>query len=99
MLPYIKEFFISNKENDFELLNWQPYDQLFITMKKATIGLVCLAQGMKGLGIPSKFYSLISYGKPILFIGSKNSEIDLVIQEYQIGWSIDVESPNEEIIK
>ncbi len=45
---------------------------------------------MYGLGVPSKTYNLLTAGKPILFIGDPDSEISLMVKEYGIGWSIDV---------
>lgn len=53
------------------------------------IGLITLSPGMFGLGVPSKTYNLISLGKPILFIGDKNSEVDQMISGNELGSSFD----------
>lgn len=50
-------------------------------------GIVTLAKGMEGLGVPSKSYNILASGKPILYFGDKNSEISLLVKENKIGWS------------
>jgi hypothetical protein len=61
-------------------------DQLSV-LNKADIAFVSLADGMFGLGVPSKTYNILASGKPILYIGEENSEIDLLIKEKNIGYS------------
>lgn len=50
------------------------------------IALVTLQDGMYGLGVPSKTYNILASGRPILFWGPKNSEIDLLVREKGIGY-------------
>lgn len=50
------------------------------------IALVTLQEGMYGLGVPSKTYNILASGRPILFFGPQNSEIDLLVREKQIGY-------------
>lgn len=50
------------------------------------IALVTLQEGMYGLGVPSKTYNILASGRPILFLGPQNSEIDLLVKENGIGY-------------
>lgn len=50
------------------------------------IALVTLQRGMYGLGVPSKTYNILASGRPILFLGPKDSEIDLLVREEGIGY-------------
>ena len=50
------------------------------------IALVTLQDGMYGLGVPSKTYNILASGRPILFLGPKNSEIDLLVRKNGIGY-------------
>ena len=45
------------------------------------IALVRLVEGMYGLGVPSKSYNILAAGKPILYIGERNTEIWRLIEE------------------
>lgn len=59
------------------------------------IGLISLAPNMYGLGVPSKSYNLLYLGKPLLFLGDSNSEIDLLIKDNQIGYSFNWSNEHE----
>lgn len=50
------------------------------------IAVVTLQDGMYGLGVPSKTYNILAAGRPILFFGPKNSEIDLLVKEKKVGY-------------
>lgn len=50
------------------------------------IALVTLEDGMYGLGVPSKTYNILSAGRPILYLGPENSEIDLLVRENRVGY-------------
>lgn len=51
------------------------------------IAVVTLQDGMYGLGVPSKTYNILASGRPILFLGPKDSEIDLLVRENGVGYS------------
>lgn len=50
------------------------------------LALVTLAEGMYGLGVPSKAYNILAAGKPMLFIGDQESEIALLLRETGAGY-------------
>ena len=50
------------------------------------IAVVTLQDGMYGLGVPSKTYNILASGRPVLFLGPKDSEIDLLVREKGIGY-------------
>ncbi|MCF3107513.1 glycosyltransferase family 4 protein [Niabella sp. CC-SYL272] len=58
-------------------------------LNSSDIAIITLAKGMYGLGVPSKTYNVLMAGKPILFIGEKESEIGLLIKEAAIGYSFE----------
>lgn len=55
-------------------------------LNSADIALVTLAEGMYGLGVPSKTYNILAAGKAILYIGDLNSEIALMVKEESVGY-------------
>lgn len=48
--------------------------------------IVTLAEGMYGLGVPSKSYNIMAAGRPIIYFGPEMGEIALTIKEYGIGY-------------
>jgi hypothetical protein len=57
------------------------------------IALVTLAEGMLGLGVPSKSYFSMAADKPILAIMDQESEVADMVRTHKIGW---VASPDDE---
>ena len=55
---------------------------------RGDISLVTLKPGMYGLGVPSKIQYELAAGKPILGIGDKGSELEMIIKDHQVGWFI-----------
>lgn len=53
------------------------------------IALVRLVEGMYGLGVPSKTYNILAAGKPILYVGEKDTEIWRMIEENGNGVCIE----------
>ncbi len=53
------------------------------------IAIISLDKRMVGLASPSKFYSYIAKGKPVLFIGSKDMDVAKEIINNKIGYVID----------
>ena len=88
MGKYVKNYIIDNELINVKKIGWLPRIAQNEFLTKSTIGVISLKEGMYGLGVPSKLYNLLAAGKPIFYIGDKNSEIHLIMQEYEIGYSI-----------
>ncbi len=91
MENYVKEH---NLTNVSFIGNYKREEQNKI-LNNCDLSLVTLAKGMYGLGVPSKSYNIMAAGKPILYIGDKNSEIGLLIQEKEIGFIFSPENRAE----
>ena len=48
--------------------------------------IVTLSEGMYGLGVPSKAYNIMAAGRPIIYFGSADGEIGLMVKENKIGY-------------
>lgn len=83
MLEYVEE---NKLKNVFFDGAYSREDQLQV-LNKADVSFVSLAPKMLGLGVPSKTYNILAAGKPVLYVGEKNSEIDLLLREENIGYS------------
>ncbi len=55
----------------------------------ADIGLVTLARGADGIGVPSKFYNILASGRPTVAVVARNSEVALVLKESDSGIQVD----------
>jgi colanic acid biosynthesis glycosyl transferase WcaI len=58
-------------------------------LANADIGLVTQQDRCLGSVVPSKLYGLLAAGRPVLFIGPRESTVALVIRQFRCGWQID----------
>ena len=70
-------------------LNSFSRNQQNVFLNACDVAIVSLYDTMLGLGVPSKSYNIMAAGKPILYLGNKNSEIGMVVKENQIGWQFE----------
>ncbi len=75
-----------NKPNVYFHGPYTRYQQSEI-LSKCHISLVTLNDKMYGLGTPSKTYNILASGRPILYFGPQNSEIELLIKDHNIGYT------------
>ena len=85
-------FVEKNNMNNISFLGSYKRDEQNNILNSCDLSVVTLSSGMYGLGVPSKTYNILAAGKPIIFIGDKNSEIGLLINENEIGYCF---SPND----
>ncbi len=84
----MKEELIKQTDNLKNVSFLPPFkrDKQLLFLNACDIAIVSLYESMTGLGVPSKSYNIMAAGKPILYFGSNDSEIGMVVKENQIGW-------------
>jgi len=65
----------------------QPRAQLAESLSAADAHLVSLRDGFEGLLVPSKLYSIMAVGRPILYVGPASSEVARVVNTHRLGWA------------
>lgn len=76
--------------------------EYYDVLEKADVCLVLLEKGLEGLAVPSKTYSIMNSGKPIISLAGLNSEISHIINKYKCGIALnygDVDGIVDSIIK
>jgi len=67
-------------------------DRLEARLSAADVHIVSLHEEWTGTVVPSKFFGALAIGRPVLFIGSRDSSIAKWIEEFQVGWVLDEET-------
>ena len=90
----VVQSYIENNQqtNKVAYINELPSSQRSLGLSSCDIAIVTLAEGMFGLGVPSKAYFSMAANRPILAIMDENAEVACMVKEHQIGW---VESSNQ----
>lgn len=86
----MKDFVAVHHLRNVSMLDSFSRNQQREFLNAGDVGIVSLQEGMAGLGVPSKSYNILAAGKPILFIGDRESEIARMIDEHDVGWCYDL---------
>jgi glycosyltransferase involved in cell wall biosynthesis len=70
----------------------QPLDRLPLSLSVPDLHLVSLKTEVEGLLVPSKFYSALAAGRPVLYVGDPKSEIAKTIDDAGCGRAFRVEA-------
>ena len=69
-----------------EFAGFARHDQLDTRLAAADVHIVSLREEWTGTVVPSKFFGALAIGRPVLFIGSRDSAIARWIEEFRVGW-------------
>lgn len=81
--------------SDFIIAGPYPRSEQAIVLGGCDVALVVLGAEMYGLGVPSKAYNILAAGKPLLFLGPRDSEIYRLVKDHDLGWAFDWGEANQ----
>jgi len=68
-LPWVQARVAALGLTDVSFRPYQPLDRLALSLSVPDLHLVSLKPELEGLIVPSKFYSVLAAGRPVLFVG------------------------------
>lgn len=83
------------KDMNLKNVKFLPYQDekvLSYSLSSGDVAIITMEEGIEGLSVPSKLYSLLAGGRPILGMVSKKSEVTLVVEKANCGFII---KPND----
>ena len=83
--------------SNVRLFDFVAKDAYADLLASADVSLVTLEPGMEGLCVPSKFYSILASGRPVVATVSPKSEVARVIDEAQAGVHME-QAATEELV-
>lgn len=69
---------------------YQPIEKLSYSLSVPNVHLLSLEPELEGLILPSKYYGILSVGRPIINIGSDASDIGKEIADVQCGYTANI---------
>lgn len=63
-------------------------DEYLVTMRTSSCYVVSLEKGLRGLCAPSKYYSYLYGGKPIIAVGEDGCYLLQEVEKYEIGYAV-----------
>jgi glycosyltransferase involved in cell wall biosynthesis len=67
----------------------RPRSEQNTFLKAGDVALLTLTKGMVGVGVPSRLYNYLAAGMPVISATGEGSETSLVVQEENVGWSVE----------
>jgi glycosyltransferase involved in cell wall biosynthesis len=68
------------------LLPYQPFEHLRDSLTACDASLVTIAEGIEGISFPSKLYTSLAVGRPVLALAEEESDLRTVVEESDIGF-------------
>lgn len=70
-------------------LPYQALETLRFSLSAADVQIVVMGEKMVGIVHPCKIYGAMAVGKPVLFIGPRNSHLGELVSLYGFGWIVE----------
>lgn len=67
------------------MLPYQPFERLNDSLNACDANFVTIAKGIEGISFPSKLYSTLAVGKPILALSEPHSELRRIVEDNGVG--------------
>lgn len=82
---WIAEQIASRKMTNAMMLPYQPFETLNDSLNACDANFVTIARGIEGISFPSKLYTSLAVGKPILAISEARSELRDIVEKNGAG--------------
>jgi colanic acid biosynthesis glycosyl transferase WcaI len=86
--PLLKATAAAEGWPNIAFLEYVPREQLAFSLSSASVSVVTEKPDVAGLLVPSKTYGIMASGRPILFVGSADSDVADIIREAGCGFVI-----------
>ena len=84
----VLEYYEKNKPDNMTMVGYLEKEEFTAIMKQSDVHLITLRDNFNGLLVPSKLYSSMALGKPVLFEGPEENEITSVLNKFDAGQRI-----------
>ncbi len=80
--------------DNLHLVGWQPPERLGELLAAADLHLVLLRQGLGTTSVPSKVYTVLAAGRPMLAGVDRGSEVERLLDDSGAGRTVDPDDPD-----
>ncbi|HEX4001841.1 MAG TPA: glycosyltransferase family 4 protein [Candidatus Acidoferrales bacterium] len=74
-------------------LPFRPFDQVPHVMMAGDVHIVTIKRGLEGVVVPSKLYSILAAGRPVLAVAPESSDAARIVVESGCGLAADPDDP------
>jgi glycosyltransferase involved in cell wall biosynthesis len=85
---WLEKYVVDNKLKNVVIFPPMPREQQMNFLNSSDVALATLIPNMTGVSVPSRTYSFLAVGRPILALCEPGSELGCVVQEEGAGWVV-----------
>jgi colanic acid biosynthesis glycosyl transferase WcaI len=74
-------------------LPFRPASEIPFVMAAGDIHIVTIRRGLEGVVVPSKFFSVLAAGRPVLVVAPESSDAARIVLRYRCGLTADPDDP------
>jgi len=82
-----------NGSSNVRFLPFRPVEQVSHVMLAGDLHIVTIRRGLEGVVVPSKLYSILAAGRPVLAVAAPESDAARIVCESGCGIAVDPEDP------
>jgi glycosyltransferase involved in cell wall biosynthesis len=86
--PFMERIEAARLQDNCLFLPYQPRENLPFSLTACDVSIVSISEGMEGLVAPSKFYSALASGRPIVTICQAHSYLNEVVAQANCGQTV-----------
>lgn len=84
--PHVYEFAAQNPSINIHCYGPIAQDKKNMGLTACDVSFITLAQGMMGLGVPSKAYFSLAANRPLLAVMERDAEVSRMVRDDSVGW-------------
>ncbi len=74
-------------------LPFRPAAEIPLVMAAGDVHIICVRRGLEGVVVPSKLYSVLAAGRPVLAVAAEESDVVRIVRESRCGLTADPDDP------
>ena len=82
-----------NGSSNVRFLPFRPVEQVPHVMMAGDLHIVTIRRGLEGVVVPSKLYSILAAGRPVLAVAAQESDAARIVCESGCGFAVDPDDP------
>jgi glycosyltransferase involved in cell wall biosynthesis len=82
-----------NGSSNVRFLPFRPVEQLPHVMMAGDVHIVTIRRGLEGVVVPSKLYSILAAGRPVLAVAAPESDVARIVCQSGCGIAVDPDDP------
>lgn len=91
--PKLEASVSASGSQNVRFLPFRPFEQLQHVMMAGDVHIVTVRRGLEGVVVPSKLYSILAAGRPVLAVAAANSDAARIVCESGCGMAADPDDP------